>query len=92
MPLPSLFVSTDKARAWSVARAAAYGAALGVLAGLFKTLAPVHQAIAPVGPGESLLTNVSEILGAALGFALLCATAVAVRNALTRRLVWRDFR
>jgi hypothetical protein len=91
MPLPSLYVSSDKARAWSVTRAAACGAAVGALAGLFKTLAALHQAIAPGGQaGGSLPTNLSEILGAALGFALLCAGAAAVRNFIARRLIWPE--
>jgi len=81
MPLPSLYVSGDKPREWSVARAAAYGAVLGIAAGLVKTLGFTHQAIA---------TNVSEIAGAALGFALLCAGATALRNFIARRLIWPE--
>jgi hypothetical protein len=93
MPLPSLFVSGDKARAWNIARAAAYGAALGVLAGLFKTLDPLREAGPLSGQlGEKFLAGIAEIAGAALGFALLCAFATAVRNAIARRFVWRDFR
>jgi hypothetical protein len=83
MPLPSLYVSADKPRQWSVARAAAYGAVLGALAALLKTLALSHQAIA---------TSVPEIAGAALGFALLCAGATALRNFVARRLIWPELR
>jgi hypothetical protein len=79
MPLPSFYVSADQPQAWSIARAAAYGAALGVALGSLKTLALSHQAIA---------ASVPEIAGAALGFAALCAVAAALRNVLARRLIW----
>ncbi len=81
MPLPSLYVSADKPREWSIARAATYGAALGAVAGLFKTLAYSHQHVA---------VSVAEIAGAVLGFALLCAGATALRNVIARRLIWPD--
>jgi hypothetical protein len=77
--LPSLYVSTEKARAWSVARAAGYGAALGLLAGLLKTFDPLHQGGA---------TGALEIVGVTVGFAALCAGAAALRNAIARRLIW----
>jgi hypothetical protein len=77
--LPSFYLSPDKEREWSVVRAAAYGAALGLLAGLFKTFGPLHQ---PVAAGAL------EILGATIGFAALCAVAAALRNAIARRLIW----
>jgi uncharacterized membrane protein len=79
MPLPSLYVSEDKPREWSVTRAAAYGAALGAVAGLFKTMIYSHQHVA---------VSVAEIAGAGLGFALLCAGATALRNFIARRLIW----
>ena len=79
MPLPSLYVSGDKPREWRVSRAAACGAVLGVVAGLIKTLGLTHQSIA---------TGIPEIAGAALGFALLCAGATALRNFIARRLIW----
>jgi len=81
MPLPSLYVSGDEPRQWSVARAAIYGAALGAVAALLKTLALSHQAVA---------TSVPEIAGAAVGFALLCAAATALRNFIERRLIWPE--
>jgi hypothetical protein len=74
--LPSFYVSQDKVREWSVVRAAGYGAALGLLAGLFKTFGPFHQA------------GALEIIGATVGFAVLCAGAAALRNAVARRLIW----
>jgi hypothetical protein len=83
MPLPSRYVSGDKPREWSVARAATYGAALGAIAGLFKALAYSHQHVA---------IGVAEIAGAVLGFALLCAGATALRNFIARRLIWPDLR
>ncbi|HWX83135.1 MAG TPA: hypothetical protein VNZ48_06000 [Xanthobacteraceae bacterium] len=83
MPLPSLYISGDRPRQWSVARAAAYGAALGAVAGLLKTLALSHQAIA---------TSVPQIAGAAVGFALLCGGATALRNFVARRLIWPELR
>jgi hypothetical protein len=92
MPLPSLYVSGDKARAWSIARGAAYGAVLGALAGIFKRFAPLREASPLSGQtSEKFLAGIAEIAGAALGFALLCAFATAVRNVIARRLVWRDF-
>jgi hypothetical protein len=81
MPLPSLYVSGDKPREWSITRAAAHGAVLGAVAGLFKTFGLVHQAIA---------TSVPEIVGVALGLALLCAGATALRNFIARRLIWPE--
>jgi uncharacterized membrane protein len=83
MPLPSLYVSRDKPREWSIARGATYGAALGAIAGLFKTLGLTHQAVA---------TSTPEIVGVTLGFALLCAGATALRNVIARRLIWPDLR
>ena len=81
MPLPSLYVSGDKPREWRVSRAAPYGAVLGIVAGLFKTLALSHQHVA---------ISVAEIAGAVLGFALLCAGATALRNFIARRLIWPE--
>ena len=83
MPLPSLYVSGDKPRQWSIARAATYGAALGAIAGLFKMLIYAHQHVA---------IGVAEIAGAVLGFALLCAGATALRNFIARRLIWPELR
>jgi hypothetical protein len=76
--LPSFHLSHDKAREWSVVRAAMYGAGLGLLGGLFKIADPLHQ-----GRAGAL-----EIIGAIVGFAVLCAGAAALRNAIARRLIW----
>jgi len=91
--LPSLYTSGDKVRTWSVARAAAYGAGIGALAALFKTLAPLHGALA-VGqrPAGHFLTSAPEIAGTALGFALLCAAASALRNFIAQRLIQLESR
>jgi hypothetical protein len=78
--LPSFYVSSDKARGWSVARAAGCGAAIGVLAGLFKAFGPLHQPVA----------GALEIIAATIGFAALCAAAAALRNVIARRLIWPD--
>jgi hypothetical protein len=92
MPLPSLHPSNhprsanDQRREWSIARAAAIGAALGVMTSLFRALDPLHQA---GGASATLATGVARIAGAALGFAVLCAAAAALRNFIVRRLVWR---
>jgi hypothetical protein len=79
MPPPSLYVTQDKAREWSVTRAALYGAVLGMVAGAFKIFGPSHQAIA---------ASIPEIVGATVGFAALCAGAAALRNAVAQRLIW----
>ncbi len=83
MPLPSFHVSADRARPWSLARAAAYGAGLGALAGSFKTFGPVHTA----GSAHTL-----EIVGAAAVFALLCVGAALLRNVVAQRFIWPDLR
>jgi len=80
MPFPSFFVSGDGTRAWSVRRAAAYGAGIGALAALFKTLGPRHEA-------GSVPADFLEITAAALAFALLCAAAAALHNFIARRLI-----
>jgi hypothetical protein len=84
MPLPSLYPGNEGAHAqsWRLTRAAAYGAAIGVAAALFKMLAPT---------GERVWSPVKflEVVEAALAFALLCAAAAFVRNILVRRFVKR---
>jgi hypothetical protein len=68
---------------WNTARAAGYGALIGALAALVKTLAPWSEA-------HSVAANARELIGAALAFALLCAVAAALRNFIARRLIWHD--
>jgi len=92
MPLPSLFLSGDNARDWNIARACAYGAAIGAAAALFKTLGPFRSAAAGRSMADSLTAGVLEIVAATLAFALLCAGAAALRNFLARRLIWPDLR
>lgn len=83
MPLPSLYIAGDGARAWSIARAAAYGGGIGTLAALFKTFGPLRAA-------GSAAAHSAEIFGAALAFALLCAGAALMRNFIARRFIWPD--
>jgi hypothetical protein len=85
MPLPSFYASTERARAWSVTRAAAYGAGVGALAALFKTFGPLHGA-APAA------ARVFEIAVVAAVFALSCGAAALLRNFVARRFIWPDLR
>jgi hypothetical protein len=85
MPLPSFYTSRDNARAWSITRAASYGAALGALAALLKLLTPWHEP-------HTIAAIVREFAGAALAFALLCAAAAALRNFIAREVIWRGDR
>ncbi len=80
MPLCWLFISRDRTRARSVTRAVAYGAGIGALAALFKTLGPRREA-------GSVPADFLEIAAAALAFALLCAAAAALHNFIARRLI-----
>ena len=83
MPLPSLFRSQDTARPWNLAHAALCGAGIGALAGLIKTVNPFR-----VAPLENLTDHLTDIALAALGFALLCVAAAALRNFIARHLIW----
>ncbi len=80
MPLPSFFAPGNSTRVWSITRAAVYGAGIGALAALFKTLGPRHEA-------GSVPADFLEIAAAALAFALLCAAAAALHNFFARRLI-----
>jgi hypothetical protein len=86
MPLPSLYISGEGARAWSIVRAAGYGAGIGALASVFKTMGPLHSTAA-----DPLATTL-EITGVTLAFAALCAGAAALRNLVARRLIWPEGR
>jgi hypothetical protein len=83
--LPSLFAAGEAARAWSVPRAAIYGAGIGAVAALFRTLGPLHT-------GRSAAAHLLEIAAMALAFALACAGAALVRNLIARRLIWPNLR
>ena len=83
MPIPSLYLTTDGARAWNVARAAAYGAGIGAVAGLLKTFGTLHAS-------ASASASVFQVLAAAFAFALLCAGAAALRNFIAHRVVWHE--
>jgi cbb3-type cytochrome oxidase subunit 1 len=80
--LPSLYKSSEPDRAWNVMHAACYGAIIGVLAAIFKTLGPLRA-----GATFNLIGNLTEIAAAALVFALLCVVAAALRNYVVQRLV-----
>lgn len=72
-------------------RAAAYGAGIGALAAAFKTLGPLREADATVhGFAGRLAAGLPEIAAVALAFALLCAGAALLRNALARWLIGPD--
>jgi hypothetical protein len=90
MPFPSLFQSSESAQEWSVARAGLYGAAIGSIAAMLKTLGP-FRAAAGKGFADNLAANLQEIVIATLAFAALCAAASALRNFIARRLIWREF-
>jgi hypothetical protein len=80
MLIPSLYHSGNGARPWNVARAAGYGAGIGLLAALFKTYGPGHTVV-------SSSASFLQFAAAILGFALLCAGAAAGRNFVARRLI-----
>jgi hypothetical protein len=80
MLIPSLYISSDKADPWNPARAAGYGAAIGLSAGLFKVFGPSQQALSTWG-------GLLQIAGAVAGFALLCGGAALLRNFIVRRFV-----
>jgi hypothetical protein len=77
--LPSLFSSAENSPAWSVPRAALYGAGTGLVAALIKLFGPLHADAAALPPAL-------EIGLAALAFACLFAVAAGLRNRLARRL------
>jgi hypothetical protein len=84
MPFPSLYRSQERARDWSLAYAACYGAALGALAAALKARGPLAAtagSVAAAWPGK-----LAEIAIAAFAFAALCAAAAALRNFLLRRI------
>jgi hypothetical protein len=88
MPLPSFYHSSQSGRAWSIARAAAWGALIGAVAAALKTLAPwPHAADLGSGAAARLIQSFPEVAGATLAFALLCAAAAAARNFALRYLI-----
>ncbi len=82
MLLPSLYRPGNSERTWNVLHAGCYGAVIGLLTAMFKTLGSLRA-----GAASNLTGNLMEIALATLGFALLCAAAAALRNYLARRLV-----
>jgi hypothetical protein len=90
--LPSFYLSADKGQVWSVARGAVYGGCIGAIAAFFKVLGPLHEPFAASKRVDALLMSAPEIAAAAVGFALLCAAAAALRNFLAQRLIWPQSR
>lgn len=88
MPLPSFYRSGESFRPWRIMYAAACGAALGALAALFKTMAPVGLTGGLLGRTAAI----GQIAGVAACFALLCAAAALLRNFVARRLIWNENR
>lgn len=86
--LPSLYKSAGTERAWNVAHAAGYGAAIGALAAVFKIFAPFGARAASSYPTDNLV----EVALAAAAFAALCAAAAALRNYIARRLASHEGR
>ncbi len=74
---------------WNTARAALYGALIGVAAAAFKSFAPLYG---PEAEPHGLVAIVKEFAGAGLAFALLCAVAAALRNFIVRRLIGPEAR
>lgn len=85
MPLPSFYRSGDNFRPWRVTHAAACGAALGALAALLKTLAPIGLSGGLLGRTAAI----EQIALVAACFAALCAAAAMLRNFVARRLIWK---
>jgi hypothetical protein len=75
----------DRTTSWNTGRATLYGAVIGVVAAAFKSFAPWSEP-------HSFAALTSELVGAALAFALLCGVAAALRNFLVRRLIGPDVR
>jgi cbb3-type cytochrome oxidase subunit 1 len=82
MMLPSLYKSSETDHTWNVAHAACYGAVIGLLAAIFKIFGPLRA-----GAPFNLFGNLTEIVLAAIAFALLCVAAAALRNYVVRRLI-----
>ena len=80
MPLLSLFPGQQRDGDWRPTRAAAYGACIGLAAALFKMLGPFSER-------NGTPAGWLDLGEAVLAFALLCAGAALLRNALTRRFV-----
>jgi hypothetical protein len=81
--LPRFYLSPDKPETWSVTHAAIYGAGIGLVAALIKTVGPSFIGTrVPVSVIESL----PEIAAATCAFGLLCAAAAMLRNFLLQRI------
>jgi hypothetical protein len=72
---------------WNIARAAGYGVAIGLVAAAVKLFNPWSVSWAEPHAPAAVVT---EFAAAGLGFALLCAGAAALRNAMLRHLLSLD--
>jgi len=77
--LPSMHRPAAGQRLWRIGRALLYGAMLGVVAALIKIFTPGAEP-------RTTAAIVREILGAAVGFAVLCAVAAMLRNYVVRAI------
>jgi hypothetical protein len=88
--LPSFYLSNGKANTWSIGRAAVYGAGIGAVAALLRTLGPSHGPFAGSISSGGVLPILPEIAIAALGFGTLCAAAAMLRNFIAQKLIWPE--
>ena len=73
------------AASWNTGRATFYGAVIGAIAAAFKLFAPWSEP-------HAVAVAATELVGAALAFALLCGLAAALRNYIVRRLIGPEAR
>jgi hypothetical protein len=88
--LPSFYLSNGNANTWSIARAAVYGAGIGAVAALLRTLGPSHGPFGGSISSGGVLPILPEIAVAALGFGALCVVAAMLRNFIAQKLIWPE--
>jgi hypothetical protein len=72
-------------RPWNTLRAMIYGGAIGLAAAAFKLFGP--KLFEPGSAPRSAAAIATELIGAALAFALLCGIAASLRNFIQRWLL-----